>query len=126
MKDLSFIAGLAKEVYEDNKAKGFWDEPVRSFPEAVMLVVTELGEAVNADRAGNHVAAGTLDKVMGRVPFDPAGFREGVKDTVEDELADAMIRILDLCGGFGIDIGRHIAAKLEYNRTRAHKHGKLY
>jgi len=40
---------LAKEIYLENKAKGFWDEP-RSEEHCVMLIITELSEAVEAFR----------------------------------------------------------------------------
>jgi NTP pyrophosphatase (non-canonical NTP hydrolase) len=45
---------------------------------------------------------------------------------VEDELADAVIRIADMCGAFGIDLERHVVEKLEYNRHRPRTHGKVY
>ena len=41
------------------------------------------------------------------------------RSSVEVELADAVIRIFDLCGGMGYDIAGAIAEKLEYNATRA-------
>lgn len=56
----------------------------------------------------------------------PAYFREHVKDTVEDEIADAIIRLLDLSGYMGIDIDAHVGAKLAYNATRGTRHGKAY
>ena len=37
---------------------------------------------------------------------------------VEVELADAVIRIADLAGALGLDLGGAIAEKLEYNRNR--------
>lgn len=37
----------------------------------------------------------------------------------EVELADAVIRIFDLAGGAGINLGEAIAAKLQYNCNRA-------
>lgn len=43
------------------------------------------------------------------------------RDGVEVELADAMIRILDMAGGLGMDIGGALVEKLEFNRTR-HDH----
>jgi len=49
---------------------------------------------------------------------------EYVKDTFEDELADTIIRILDLCGYLGIDIDEHINLKMAYNRERPYKHNK--
>jgi hypothetical protein len=45
---------------------------------------------------------------------------------MEDEVADAIIRLLDFCGARGIDIDWHIKNKLRYNATREHKHGKKY
>lgn len=49
-----------------------------------------------------------------------------VKDTLEDELADALIRLLDLTAHLGIDIERHIELKMQYNALRPYKHGKKY
>ena len=41
------------------------------------------------------------------------------------ELADTFIRLLDLCGGLGIDIEQEIAKKSEKNKSRPYKHGKI-
>lgn len=53
------------------------------------------------------------------------GFRKNLNDDklphrkmAEVELADAVIRIGDLCGKLGFDLGGAIAEKMEYNRTR--------
>jgi NTP pyrophosphatase (non-canonical NTP hydrolase) len=43
----------------------------------------------------------------------------------EEELADIVIRALDTAYALGIDIGRAIHLKNEYNKTRPHMHGKL-
>ena len=53
-------------------------------------------------------------------------FDDAIKDTFEDEIADSVIRLLDMCGGLGIDIDTHIRLKLEYNKTRERLHGKSY
>lgn len=39
------------------------------------------------------------------------------------ELADVVIRVLDLCGALGIDIETELLAKHRYNETRPHRHG---
>lgn len=44
----------------------------------------------------------------------------------EFELADVMIRCLDLSAYLGIDIEGHIKAKMRYNSLREYKHGKRY
>lgn len=41
----------------------------------------------------------------------------------EEEMADVVIRVLDYCGRRGIDIGRAVATKHEYNGTRSYRHG---
>lgn len=42
----------------------------------------------------------------------------------EEELADLVIRIADYSGRFGIDLGGAVLAKMRYNATRPHMHGK--
>lgn len=41
------------------------------------------------------------------------------REMLEVELADAAIRIFDLAGGLGYDIGAAIAEKMQFNLTRA-------
>lgn len=81
------------------KSKGFWDKE-RNMGEALMLIVTELGEAMEGYRKK-----------------DDANFRE--------EIADVFIRLMDLCGGLGIDIEEEIRKKSEKNKTRPYMHGKI-
>lgn len=121
------VNDIKDEIFENNKAKGFWDEE-RNKGEILMLITSELAEALEADRAGRYAGPEALDAVEAAFGSDdyPDVFRANVKDTFEDELADALIRILDTAAGFGIDIERHVRAKLEYNKTRAKRHGKKY
>lgn len=39
------------------------------------------------------------------------------------ELADIIIRVLDMCGHYGIDIEAAMLAKAKYNESREHRHG---
>jgi NTP pyrophosphatase (non-canonical NTP hydrolase) len=39
------------------------------------------------------------------------------------ELADVVIRVMDLAEAMGIDLEREILLKHEYNLTREHRHG---
>ena len=118
------LNNIAKNIYEGNKARGFWDDE-RNVGETLMLVVTELAEALEAHRAGKRCTNG--DKVAYLESDDMTQtFKTNIKDTFEDEVADAVIRILDMCGGFDIDIDFHVSSKLMYNSTRPYKHGKKY
>lgn len=93
------------ECYEGSKNKGFWDNE-RNVGEMLMLIVSELGEAIEAHRTGK------------------LGLEE--KDTFEDELADTAIRLFDMCGGLGIDLEKQIEWKMNFNKSREAKHGKAY
>lgn len=50
-----------------------------------------------------------------KIPLKPEG--------IASELADVIIRVLDICGHYGIDIEQVVAEKMAYNATRAHRHG---
>lgn len=115
---------LSKAIHQDNVDRGFYDDE-RQIGTLLMLTVSELAEALEADRKDRHCTEsdgvlkknGTIDKEL---------FEKKVKDTFEDEIADAFIRLFDLCGYMNIDIRKHISLKLAYNRTRGYKHGKNY
>lgn len=130
---------LRDEIHENAKNKGFWDSP-RETGTLLMLCVSELAEAMEADRKGRENMLKVFDRDMGFArldyeDFDPDNsnyawiinrFETTIKDTFEDELADTIIRILDLCGAKGIDIEKHIELKMKYNATREMMHGKKY
>lgn len=90
----------AKDCHQLSVAKGFWDVP-HSVGHCLMLAYGELHEAIEADRIGKWAKL-TPEAVKNlRVVSDGAftkAFLWFVKDTVEDEIADAVIRLLDLLG----------------------------
>ena len=90
-----YCHGIAKEC-------GWWDQKnPRSVPELLMLCVSELAEAMEGDRK---------DLMDDHLPH---------RKMLEVELADAVIRILDMGGGLGLDVAGAIAEKLEYNTERS-------
>ena len=115
--EINFLTNLAKEVYENNKKKGFWDCKT-NVGEKLMLVVSELGEAIEAHRT-NKIGYENLYYNVYTNEYPN-------KNTFQDELADAIIRLLDLSGGLGIDISHFVKEKLKYNKNRPQKHGMLY
>lgn len=94
-----------KERAYDIACKHGWYEQKRSNIHELMLVVSELGEAVNADRNGKYANRERFENVLKEfhVPFSYA-FNQCIKDTVEDELADAAIRILSMAGHNSSDL----------------------
>jgi|WetSurSiteA1Bulk_404760.scaffolds.fasta_scaffold03932_2 hypothetical protein len=131
---------LAKQFHERAKAKGFWDEQ-REIGTLLMLMVSELSEALEADRKGQYAKIDDpqfiIDGKTIREDLDLATkendmvkfediFRTQVKDTFEDEMADVFIRLFDFIGQRNIDIEKHVEFKMLYNQLRAYKHGKAY
>lgn len=124
-----------KEQHRLALKKGFTPQPVAT---NLMLIVSELSEALEADRKNKHADfnkfgdtyelelsdfAGTFPN---RPPAYKTAFEAGIKDTFEDEIADAFMRLMDLCGAMDIDIEKHIRMKAEYNELRPPRHGKEY
>lgn len=79
-----------------------WHEEEHSNEHWLCLVISELMEAVEADRKGDYAGGSEMKELFEE---DLAAgedftsiFESHLKDTVEDELADVCIRILDLAG----------------------------
>lgn len=120
------IEKLQNEIHDNAVRKGFWEEPV-NIAEKLMLVVTEIAEMCEAHRKSRKC---TVLPEHDLYPEDDekfkAYFEKEVKDSFEDEMADAIIRLLDMSKKLDIPIELHIRAKMRYNSLRPYKHGKAY
>lgn len=126
--NLTGLNQIAAELHESAKAKGFWDESMETGT-YLMLVVSELAEALEADRKGKYALMGRTDDLFtdpSKIDSDVEVFNRQIKDTFSDEIADTFIRLFDLAGYLEIDIERHIDLKMKYNQTRPYKHNKNY
>ena len=98
------INNLCEDVHESNK--NWWVDlesglPLkRNVPEMLMLVVSELAEAMEGHRKNLKD-----DKLPWRSMF-------------EVELADALIRIFDIGAGLGLDLGGAFVEKMIFNAQR--------
>jgi len=117
---------FSEKIHESSKLKGFYNGDKKQLGTMLMLVVSELGEALEADRHSLKADLNYYENILNARHDFQIAFKEAIKDTVEDEIADAIIRLLDMCGYLHIDIQRHIDLKLKYNKTRGHRHGKNY
>lgn len=99
------LNALRDKAYKTACEHGFHDQEL-SNEHCLMLVITELSEAVEADRKSRHFdkekyKIGKYTECQGWLTSEEKFinvFNRCIKDTVEDELADAAIRLLDLAG----------------------------
>lgn len=124
---------LRDRAYKTACEHGFHDEEL-SNEHYLCLVISELMEAVEADRKGKYFKGIlTFEREFNRYSAlveeekrFKCSFERYVKDTVPDELADAVIRLLDLAGLRNIhlelvtkDIGDSIDEIAEYYKDDA-------
>lgn len=107
------IKGVAERCQATSVAKGFVETPV-NVDQKLLLAVGELVEAQNELRDGHA----PTEIYFPEGSLKPEGF--------PIELADAVIRILQLAESLGIDIMKAMELKMDYNDTRPFKHGKQF
>jgi NTP pyrophosphatase (non-canonical NTP hydrolase) len=114
------LKNLVEQCHETAKEKGFWDKD-RNVGELLMLVVSELGEAIEAHRKGRFTDFDMYNQLLKDGWEFKSLFETEIKDQFEDEICDTFIRLFDLCGGLGIDIEKHIELKMKYMEKNTKK-----
>lgn len=115
-----YIDHLARRINDAMIAAGFWHQgSATNVSEKLMLAVTELAEGCEAARKGNPNSDHIPDM-----------------DNLTEEIADTIIRLLDLHAGLAnhnhvmgttrYSIGEAIIMKMKYNATRPFMHGKEF
>lgn len=113
MSDKS-LRELQAMVHKTAVEHGWWDAPERPFCEVVVLMHSELSEAIEEFRNGRG---------MTEVYENP--HKVGKLEGIPVEMADCIIRILDWCGRHNIDMQDILEKKAAYNESRPYKHGKV-
>ncbi len=113
-------------VYGVNAQNGWYDKD-RTFGEDVALLHSEVSEMLEAFRTNglkdvtekscktfDHSHPATLEQLE---------FHKCKPEGVGSEAADVLVRLLDTCERYGIDLVSEFWRKLEYNATRGYRHG---
>lgn len=123
------------EIHKNAQEHGWWDSN-RNFSELLQLVVDELSEVHEEYRNNRGVTetyysgkphytdqTGITTEVIkySMIPHEELGITK--PEGIPSELADVVIRIMDICGFYGIDLEKIMEIKHEYNKTRPYKHG---
>jgi len=107
---------LRDAIHQNAVAKGWHlagPDPMR-LPALLALVHSEVSEVLEEYRDG---------QVITHQHPPPGSAPEQKPVGIPSELADIIIRVLDICGLYGIDIESAVRAKMAYNQTRPHRHG---
>ena len=93
LKERAYKTAVAHGFHEEEKPDDYW----------LGLVMSEMGEAINADRKGWLADAVLFNDDLAKMPFKDS-LEAHIKDTVEDEIADIVIRLLDFAGMKGYEL----------------------
>jgi NTP pyrophosphatase (non-canonical NTP hydrolase) len=105
---------MQKEIHRNAIEHGWYEEP-RTFGELIALCHSELSEALEEHRNGMKPTEIYLEK--------PCYHKHGKPCGIPTELADVVIRIMDMCEYYGINLENAIMEKHNFNKTRPYKHG---
>lgn len=114
---ITAIEELQSSIHQANVTAGWWTDL------STNMDLTE--EVRQGTRLGKALVAEKLCLVHSEISEAMEGHRKSLQDDklphrpmVEVEMADAVIRILDLCGAMKLDLAGAIFEKLSYNKTR--------
>lgn len=126
-------------AFETSKKAG-WHDPGQepTFGDRIALISGEGSEALEDFRAGRGMTEIFYTRKVPVKYFNPLteNYESGEMDIevpegtkgakpcgIPTELADIIIRVLDLAGKEGIDIQAAVEEKMAFNATRPHRHG---
>lgn len=107
---ISNMDSAQAEMHQISVDHGWWDDfnpkTKRNVGELIALIHSEASELLEAFRHGN-----------------PRSEHITAFSSVEEEMADIVIRVMDMAQAHGVSLGQAIVAKASFNKTRPHKHG---
>lgn len=93
---------LSIKAHENAVNHGFWRDDT-SKEHCLMFVITEVSEMIEAHRSRKRFDAAAYKQGVEFGLKDESLFEVYIKGTMEDEMADIVIRLFDLAGSLGVD-----------------------
>lgn len=135
------LKSAAREVNRINVDKG-WHDSSRTFGDEIALLHSEVSEALEAFRDYGLGEKGTMPsyyeikqpshgspgetitkQVQDLGSWQPGSAVVGKPIGVASEFADVLVRLLDTCHRYNIDLGTEFLKKITFNDTRPARHG---
>ena len=101
---------LSQKAHDNAVSHGFWDE-WHPAEHCLMLIIMEISKAVEADRKGRRADLAMYEAERLAGMDSGKAFERHIKDTVEDEFADVMIRLADRAGALHIEFDKLITPR---------------
>ena len=123
--DKQAFQALIDEVHQTAVEHGWWaDGRDKPFPELIALLHSEVSEVFESWRSGTAPTSIVYTLADDSLNYSSAKFAGYVKpDGIPVELADVIIRAMDMAAGLGIPLAQAMEEKLAYNKTRSYRHG---
>lgn len=112
------LNALSEDIHMTALSKRWWS-PNRTFGDIIALIHSEASEALEEYRdlrPANEIYYTSANKEVEHRGFDPGD--DWKPQGIPTEFADIIIRVLDACAWYGIDIEQAMRIKMAYNRRR--------
>ncbi len=108
---------IAAKVHETAREKGFWDHEFLSYPN---VPIGDEGKIENPSIIPEKLAL-----IMGEAAEALDAYRDDDYSELAEELADIVIRVLDLSESLGFSMDTEVERKMDKNKERPYLHGRV-